>query len=1152
MTAPIVTVQDVNGNTVTSDNATVISAAISGGGALVGTSTRTVTSGVVTFTNLGATGVNGTSYTLTFAATSLASDAQSITVSTGPAAALAISTQPAGGVYGTALTTQPVVRVVDTGGNSVSVSGRTVTAAIASGAGSLAGSSVLTNGNGVATFTGLAVTGTPGAFTLTFAASGLASVTSTPFNVDKASQAQLTMTSPSSATFGQTITLSATGGSGTGAVSYAVAGGSCAVLGTTLTPGDAGSLCQVQATKATDTNYLAESSSVQTIAIAKADQVVAFTSTVPTTPLPGGTYTPTAESTSTVTGSATSVAPTLSVTAGSSAVCSMTAGVVTFNITGSCVVEAVAGSDTNYNSSTTVQQTIAVGQNNQTITFNQPANVTFGDASYALGASASSGLPVSYSLGGGTTNAACSVSTLGVVTVLAVGTCEVVASQAGSGAFAAASDVSRAFQVLPAVPTAPSISSASASDQSITVSYSAPGFTGGASITAYEVVATPVGFGSAVSTNACSPSAVPLACTISGLTNGTTYTVTVAAINAAGTGPRSSATGQLTPATAANAVSALTAVPGNSVLDVYWNALTNPQLGGGTFTQYEVAYRVSGTSHWTLFTNALTNQTDHSTSITGLANSVAYDVQVVAITSANATPIAGNTATVAEYPSTTPDAPQDVSVLATTATTVQVSWAAPLTDGGAPLTTPYYAVAVTSTSPGAATPVGCTFVQVGNRFCTVTGLTNGAVYSVRVTAQNRMGVGDAGTTSYTVPSDDATLSNLVVNAGANAVNLSPAFAPGTLTYAANVENDVDAVTLTPTTSTGGASATVNGVIVVSGESSAPIALSVGANAITVVVTAADPSYSSTYVVAITRAAAPPPPEPPAPTPTPTPNWNTDPQTPPTQVTNGQSIGGATVNGDAVGVNVKFVPKKGKAIVDGTGFTFVARAFAPDGSVEQSASTKQLTVPQGGWIVVAGDGYAANARVAVYAIPDTSTRSADMSSVKLLGTATTDAGGRLDNRIMLDETFNVGNYVLQTNGELADGAIRSVNIAMKVTQTEYMLQRSAFYRAKSLEFSTNGIGKLNSLVTDVPKWATNVKVTIVGVSVSLASGAENVQLAWKRGRTVSRALLDRGLHAKYTISTYITFERSVVAKTLKPVKNSDGKPLTTVNITYRAP
>lgn len=44
----------------------------------------------------------------------------------------------------------------------------------------------------------------------------------------------------------------------------------------------------------------------------------------------------------------------------------------------------------------------------------------------------------------------------------------------------------------------------------------------------------------------------------------------------------------------------------------------------------------------------------------------------------------------------------------------------------------------------------------------------------------------------------------------------------------------------------------------------------------------------------------------------------------------------------------------------------------------------------------------------------------------------------------------------------------------------------------------------------------------------------------------------GLHAKYTISTYITFERSVVAKTLKPVKNSDGKPLTTVNITYRAP
>ncbi len=54
-----------------------------------------------------------------------------------------------------------------------------------------------------------------------------------------------------------TTTLNSSGGAGTGAVSYAVASGSCTVSGTTLTAPSTSSTCTVTATKAADATYLA-------------------------------------------------------------------------------------------------------------------------------------------------------------------------------------------------------------------------------------------------------------------------------------------------------------------------------------------------------------------------------------------------------------------------------------------------------------------------------------------------------------------------------------------------------------------------------------------------------------------------------------------------------------------------------------------------------------------------------------------------------------------------------------------------------------------------------------------------------------------------------------------------------------------------------
>jgi hypothetical protein len=100
-------------------------------------------------------------------------------------------------------------------------------------------------------------------------------------------------------------------------------------------------------------------------------------------------------------------------------------------------------------------------------------------------------------------------------------------------------------------------------------------------------------------------------------------------------------------------------------------------------------------------------------------------------------------------------------------------------------------------------------------------------------------------------SSNADLSNLVLSAG----TLSPAFASATLSYTASVANTVASITVTPTEADTTATTTVNGTAVNSGTASGPIALAVGANTITTVVTAQDGTTTKTYTVVVTRAAA---------------------------------------------------------------------------------------------------------------------------------------------------------------------------------------------------------------------------------------------------------------------------------------------------------
>jgi uncharacterized repeat protein (TIGR02543 family) len=104
------------------------------------------------------------------------------------------------------------------------------------------------------------------------------------------------------------------------------------------------------------------------------------------------------------------------------------------------------------------------------------------------------------------------------------------------------------------------------------------------------------------------------------------------------------------------------------------------------------------------------------------------------------------------------------------------------------------------------------------------------------------------TVTVTRISNDATLSTLVPSAG----TLSPTFASLTESYTATVGHSQSTITITPTRTQTNATITVNGIAVTSGSASGSIALNVGPNIITVVVTAEDGTTTKTYTVTVTR------------------------------------------------------------------------------------------------------------------------------------------------------------------------------------------------------------------------------------------------------------------------------------------------------------
>ncbi len=137
-------------------------------------------------------------------------------------------------------------------------------------------------------------------------------------------------------------------------------------------------------------------------------------------------------------------------------VCTVSGTTAMLVAVGTCIIQATQAGNAAYSAATPVSQSFQVmpqSQTSQTITFGALSNMMLGSAPFTLSATASSGLPVSFT---SLTTSVCSVSGT-TATLDAVGTCTIQATQAGNGAYSAATPVNRSFQVMQQAPAGQTI-----------------------------------------------------------------------------------------------------------------------------------------------------------------------------------------------------------------------------------------------------------------------------------------------------------------------------------------------------------------------------------------------------------------------------------------------------------------------------------------------------------------------------------------------------------------------------------------------------------------------------------------------------------------------------------------------------------------------
>jgi hypothetical protein len=253
--------------------------------------------------------------------------------------------------------------------------------------------------------------------------------------VNKAGQ-NITFTSLASKLVGDAdFNLSATASSGL-PVSYTSSNTNVATItGNTVTILAVGSTV-ITAAQTGNLNYNAATNVQQTLVVNKGNQTITFGA------IPDKTF---GDPSFTLDATASSALP-VSYVSSNTSVATLSGGTVTIVGAGTTTITASQAGNVNYNAATNVAQTLTVNKANQLITFGSLTSKTFGDAAFALNATTSSGLTISY------TSSNTNVATVSgnTATIVGTGSTTITAVQAGNGNYNPATDVPQNLTVVKA------------------------------------------------------------------------------------------------------------------------------------------------------------------------------------------------------------------------------------------------------------------------------------------------------------------------------------------------------------------------------------------------------------------------------------------------------------------------------------------------------------------------------------------------------------------------------------------------------------------------------------------------------------------------------------------------------------------------------
>jgi hypothetical protein len=257
--------------------------------------------------------------------------------------------------------------------------------------------------------------------------------------IQSTTQSALTLITTSPLTYNQSETLSVTGGSSGGAVTYNLTGGLCTLVGAQLTASSGTGSCTVTATMAGNSSYSAVTSSPASVTLAMANQTITFTQ--PISPVNYGV----SPITLTATGGASGNVVMFKIDPASTATGSITGNTLTVTGVGNLVIDATQAGNTNYNAATQVQRTVVVNAATATISINDiPSSAVYGGSFTPTYLYSGSGSPAESTVS--TTTAVCTVSS-GVVRFVDAGPCTLTANAAATTDYSAVTGSPQTFTV---------------------------------------------------------------------------------------------------------------------------------------------------------------------------------------------------------------------------------------------------------------------------------------------------------------------------------------------------------------------------------------------------------------------------------------------------------------------------------------------------------------------------------------------------------------------------------------------------------------------------------------------------------------------------------------------------------------------------------